>query len=101
MNEYEEILNAINEVQKSLQELFFSGFNAPNDFNLSELSRLALFLESCGMKYGYEKLKNICSELQKKRHTLEFDYRHLTDEYCKLNEYCKLCIKKLELYYAL
>lgn len=95
MNEKEEILEILKEVEKALQEIFFSGFNSPGDFTLKEFLRLSLLMESCGMTYGAKKLKNIYDKLSNKRHNFNFDYEETMKNYSELNEYCLICSKKL------
>ncbi len=97
MNEKEEILEILNEVEKALQEMFFSGFNSPGDFTLNEFSRLSLLMESCGMSYGAKKLKSIHDKLSSKRHSFDFDYEEAVKDYSELNEYCLICSKKLHM----
>ncbi|AKA68160.1 hypothetical protein [Clostridium scatologenes] len=97
MNEKEEILEILNEVEKALQEMFFSGFNSPGDFTLNEFLRLSLLMESCGMSYGAKKLKSIHDKLSSKRHSFDFDYEKAVKDYSELNEYCLICSKKLHM----
>ncbi|OAA87546.1 hypothetical protein [Clostridium coskatii] len=97
MNECKQILNVIDEVQKNIQELFFSGFNTPGDFVIDEFLRLGLVLESCGMSYGSQKLNSIHDKLKSKRHSFDFNYSECIKEYCELNEYCIICKKRLNI----
>ncbi|WPC39501.1 hypothetical protein [Clostridium sp. JS66] len=97
MNEKEEILEILKEVEKALQEIFFSGFNSPGDFTLNEFSRLSLLMESCGMTYGVKKLKSLHDKLSSKRHSFDFDYEETVRNYSELSEYCLICSEKLHM----
>ena len=97
MNDYDELLELISEIQNTLSQLLSSGFLSAHDFTIKELKKLKIYVESYGLKYATENLEFLYSKLENKRHNLEFDYKECIEQFCKLNEYCKICKKFLEI----
>lgn len=97
MNEYDDILELISEIQDTLSQLLSSGFNAAHDFTIEELKKLKTYAESYGLRGAAESLEFLYSKLDNKRHNIKFDYSECIKEFCKLNEYCIICRKRLEI----
>lgn len=97
MENYDELLELINETQENLVDLFSSGFNTANEFTLNEIKKLGILFENYGLIFGVESLTKIYEKLVSKRHMFEFDYSECVMQYCKLNEYLEKCRYKLEI----
>ena len=97
MNDYDVILEFISEVQDTLAQLLSSGFFAAHEFTINELKRLEKSAKIYNLTYAEEILGFLYEKLESKKHTFKFDYSECIDKYCKLNNYCLICIEQLEI----
>ena len=96
MDKYDKISDFLDEIQEALIQLLSSGFNTSHEYTIDILKNLEKGAESLGLIYAGEKLGVLYEKLNLKRHNFEFDFCSLTEEYCRLNEYCIICRKQLD-----
>lgn len=97
MNNYNEIINFIDEIQYTLSQILNCGFKSCHEHTIKELNRLSIIAENYGLLYAYKKLILLSEQLENKRHTFDLDFMELSKESCKLNEYCLICKKELQI----
>lgn len=97
MNKYDEILDFLDEVQEALTQFLSSGFSTSHEYTLNTLKELGKNAECLGLTYASEKLDLLYKRFNLKRHNFEFDFTSITEEFLKLNEYCMICRKQLDL----
>lgn len=97
MSKYDDILNFLDEIQEALSQLLTSGFNASHEYTAQILKELGERAESYGLLYAGEKLNVLFEKLNQKRHNFEFDFREFTEDYSRINEYCSVCRKRLDI----
>jgi len=97
MNEYDVILEHLSAIKNTLTQLLSSGFNAVNENTIEELKKLKIYSESYGLRGAAESLEFLYYKLDNKRHNIKFDYSECINQFCKLNEYCRICKEQLEI----
>ena len=97
MDKYNNMLDILNEMQSTMEEMLLSGFNRVHDVTLNELKNCAESFKNYGLKYGADIIKEIYESLEKKQHNFNFDYSECIRKYCILNEYYQVCRERLDI----
>ncbi|WFD09718.1 hypothetical protein [Tepidibacter hydrothermalis] len=93
INSCDSIKYLIEDIEELLEGIFLSGAGSLNENIVNDVKALANRSAEVGLSFAAEKLNNIYDELNKKYHSIQFDYSKLVKEYYLLNGYIDI-IKK-------
>lgn len=97
MSKCENLLDIVAEVEGLLDLLFIGGlYTIPKDI-IEKLNNAAAKSCNYGLECGARLIHRIAGGLETRRHSVDYDYTGLTDDYCKLSLYISALKNRIQI----